>query len=96
MGLAMRKAKTDPGRKIHEAIATLGEAARELGAGSADKPPMLTEDQVAARLRVPRTKLRRIASLVALAVDLGEAGLRWVPETFERWLTEQQGRGAAA
>jgi hypothetical protein len=96
MGLAMRKAKTDPGRKIDEAIATLGEARRQLGAQPVTAPPLLTEDQVAARLRVSKGRLRKLESLVSIAVDLGEAGLRWEPEAFEGWLVAQQGRGAAA
>lgn len=56
----------------------------------------LTEDQVAARLRVSKGRLRKLESLVSIAVDLGEAGLRWEPEAFEGWLVAQQGRGAAA
>lgn len=92
----MRKKAKDPGRKIDEAIVALSEARRQLGAGPVPAPPLLTEDQVAARLRVSKAKLRTIAGLVALAVDLGAAGLRWKPEAFERWLTEQQGRTVAA
>lgn len=83
-------------RRLARIADELGAVQRDLAAGRPEKDPMLEEGDVARRLRVPRGRLRQIPSLVAIAVDLGTVGLRWEPEALERWLHEQQGRGAAA